>query len=70
MEKTFSPMDEYIQSLYKISDIQKIFSCSKPKAYDIIHIGGFPKIQIGRQFYIVPRDLERWLKANTNKHVC
>lgn len=57
-------MDREVQNLYKISDIQKIFSCSRGKAYGIIHLPGFPKLQIGRQFYVVPEEFMKWLKMN------
>jgi hypothetical protein len=59
--------ERVINTLYKIDDIRNIFACSKGKAYDIIHLPGFPKVQIGRVYYVVPDELDKWLKANKGK---
>lgn len=55
------------EALFQVEDIRKIFACSKGKSYDIIHLPGFPKFKIGRQYYIIPDELNKWLKANRGK---
>jgi len=54
-------VERELNALFKINDIRNIFSCSLGKAYAIIHLPGFPKMQIGRQFYVVPDELDRRL---------
>ena len=46
-------------------DLCHILGISKNTAYRIVKIDGFPKIQIGKKFYIPEDDLETYLK----KHV-
>ena len=50
-------------------DIQQIFGCSRNKAYQIIEAKGFPKIKVGKQYYIPEADLERWIAKNTGNEV-
>jgi len=58
-----------VETLLKIEDIMQIFSCKRDKAYAIVHTSGFPKIQIGRQYYVPPTELQKWLKVNMNKTI-
>lgn len=47
-----------------VKDIQNIFGCSKTKAYEIIKLDGFPKIRIGRNYYIDANGFEKWKSEN------
>lgn len=60
-------MDDTI--LYNAKDIQGIFRVGKSKAYEIINAKGFPKIKIGKQFYIPKNDLDNWLTHNLNNSI-
>ena len=55
--------------LYTPQDIQKIFMCGKNQAYQLIHSGGFPKIQINRKIYVPKNKLIKWIESNTGKTV-
>lgn len=49
-------LDKYL----KPKDIQKILDCSEKKAYAIIKKKSFPKIKIGKQYYIPIEAFKRW----------
>ena len=53
-----------MQKMLTIKDAQAIFGCGQNKIYQIIGIKGFPKIKIGKQYYIPETDLERWVEKN------
>lgn len=55
--------------LYTPQDIQKIFTCGKNQAYQLIHSSGFPKIQINRKIYVPKDKLEKWININTGKKI-
>lgn len=52
-----------------VKDIQNYLGCSRNKAYSIVHSNGFPKIRIGKQFYIPESDFEKWINRNLDKKV-
>jgi len=54
-------LTRYLQT----KDLCHILGISKNTAYRIVKLDGFPKIQIGKKFYIPEDDLETYLK----KHV-
>ena len=52
--------------LYSIKEIQDDLKCSRTKVYKILHSNGFPKIKIGRQYYIPEKHYREWLERNVN----
>lgn len=50
--------------MYSIKDIQDILGCSRKKAYLIVNNPTFPKIKIGRQFFIPKLEYEKWVKRH------
>jgi hypothetical protein len=60
-------IEKALSRLYTVEDIREIFGCGKNKAYGIVASAGFPKIQIGRQYYIMPDEFDKWLLRNTLK---
>lgn len=58
-------MDNNIAVMYTVNDIKKIFGCSKNKAYEIVNRRGFPKMRVGKQFYIPQKSFEEWVQKNT-----
>jgi excisionase family DNA binding protein len=55
--------------MYSVYDVMKNLGCSRTKIYEIIHATGFPKIKIGRQYYI-PADRYRiWISNHIGKEV-
>lgn len=55
--------------LYTPKDIQRIFGLGRDKTYNLIRSSGFPKIQIGREYYIPKDKLEKWVSGNVGKSI-
>ena len=53
-------MKEYL----KAKDIQTLLGCGKSKAYQIIAGNGFPKVKIGKEYFIPSGEFEKWMKSN------
>ena len=53
--------------LYTAKDIQNIFKCGRKKAYEIMHITGFPSFRIDTSLYVEKSELEKWINRNKNK---
>ena len=60
-------MNKESNKILTVKEIQEIFKCGKNQAYEIIHTNGFPKIKIGRKFYIYEKAFDEWLDRNKNK---
>lgn len=43
-------------------DIKDSLGCGINRAYDIVNQRDFPKIKIGKRFYIPEDEFEKWLK--------
>ena len=46
-----------------MSDIQKIFGCSRTRAYEIVNSDGFPRIKIGKCLYVPEDEFSNWAKV-------
>ena len=60
-------MNENINTLPEmltVSDIMKHLKIGKNKAYKLIQVGSFPKIQIGNTYRIPKKEYEQWIKTN------
>lgn len=57
--------DIIITKYLQTKDLCSILGVSKNTAYKIVKLDGFPKIQIGKKFFIPEDDLEAYL----NKHI-
>ena len=53
-----------IDKLLKVKDIQEKIGCSKQTAYDLVRLKGFPKLTIGRRYYIPEEEFNQWIKNN------
>ncbi len=53
-----------LDKMLKVSDIQKHLRISRKKAYSLVSLKGFPKIQIGRNFYIPEEKYKKWIDEN------
>ena len=58
-----------MQKMLTPKDIQSMFGLSKRKTYQLVEAKGFPKIKIGKQYYIPEDDLERWVQKNVGQEV-
>lgn len=53
--------------LYTPADIQSIFKCGKKKAYEIMHMSGFPSFRIDTALYVEKTALIDWIMRVKNK---
>lgn len=56
-----------LEKILKVNDVAKILGCSDKKAYSIVHQSDFPKITIGRGYYIPESAFSKWLHDYTGK---
>ena len=57
----------FMEKLLKPKDLQEILGCSMTKVYTIIRENDFPKIKIGRQYYMSESEITRWIDKYTMK---
>ncbi len=55
------------EKMLKVNDIAELFGCSLKKAYKIVGQDDFPKITIGRIYYIPKEELNKWVKQYLGK---
>ena len=55
--------------LYTHKDIEVIFKCGRKKAYDIMHMSGFPSFKLNTSLYVEKGELEKWLSKNRSKQL-
>ena len=58
-----------MQKMLTPKDVQTLFGLSQTKVYRLIEAKGFPKIKIGRQYYIPEADLEHWVEKNKGNEI-
>lgn len=56
-----------MQRILTVKDISSILGCGIHRAYDIVNQRDFPKIKIGKRFYIPNDEFENWLKIYIRK---
>lgn len=56
-----------LSEYYSVKDLQKIFNLGKNKAYQLIKQPGFPRIKIGREYYIPKKAFEVWAERQIKK---
>ena len=52
-----------MENFLKPKDIKNILGCSERKMYDIIKKKSFPKIKIGKQYYIPDDAFREWSRT-------
>lgn len=55
--------------LYTAKDIQELFQMGRSKTYELMRIKSFPKIKIGKQYYIPKTALEKWIESSVYKSI-
>ncbi len=58
-----------MSKLLRVKDIQEKFGCSKQTAYDIVRLRDFPKLTIGKRYYIPEEALEKWINNNVTSSI-
>ncbi len=59
-------MQELERATYTVEEIGKILGVGRNSAYDLVHIKGFPKIQIGRKIVVPKEAFNTWLNSQKN----
>ena len=54
-------------TLYTALDLRSIFKCGKNRAYEIMHMKGFPAIKVCGSYYVEKNALENWIKKMMQK---
>ena len=65
----FAVIIQTIANTHTAKDIQNIFKCGRKKAYEIMHITGFPSFRIDTSLYVEKSELEKWIKQQCGKVV-
>ena len=55
--------------ILKINDVQKHLGISKTRAYNLVKLKSFPKIQIGHRYYIPESAYKKWVEDNIRRTV-
>jgi len=58
-----------LDKMLKVSDIQKHLGIGRRKAYQLVSLEGFPKITIGRGYFIPEKEYKKWIKENLKHEV-
>jgi excisionase family DNA binding protein len=56
---------ETLPAILKVGHVQRFFTISRPKAYELMHQDGFPSLRFGRAIRVPKAALLRWLDAQT-----
>lgn len=58
-----------MDKILKVKDIQNHLGISKNRAYALVKMKSFPKIQIGHQYYIPEEAYSKWIEEYTKKKI-
>lgn len=48
-------------------EMGQLLGVSRPKAFQMANMDGFPTLSIGRRKYVPVKALEKWIEENTGK---
>lgn len=52
-----------------VKQLQVKLNMGKNKAYKLVHLKGFPSIQIGKTILVSESELNKWLLENQNSQI-
>ena len=55
--------------LLRVDDVRKVFGCGRKKAYQIMHIPGFPSFKLDGVLYVEADALKKWISKCCNKNI-
>ncbi len=58
-----------MSKLLRVKDVQEKFGCSKQTAYDMVRLRDFPKLTIGKRYYIPEDELDKWISKNVTSTI-
>ena len=56
-----------MQKMLTVKDIKNSLGCGINRAYEIVNQSDFPKIKIGKRFYIPEDEYEKWIATYLRK---
>lgn len=56
-----------MKRILTVKDVKNILGCGMNRAYEIVNQRDFPKIKIGKRFYIPEDEFEKWLETYIRK---
>jgi excisionase family DNA binding protein len=56
-------MEQQQNQLLTVDELAKYLKISRPKAYQLVHQEGFPKIKLGKSIRIPMQALDNWITA-------
>jgi len=63
------PVDKYDDKILSVKDVRQIFGCGLRQAYEMVHAPGFPRVKVGRKYYISAQALKKWMDDNAGGEV-
>ena len=63
------PVDKYDDKILSVKDVRKIFSCGLRQAYEMVRAPGFPRVKVGRKYYISAQALKKWMDDNADGEI-
>lgn len=56
------------KAVLNVDELAVYLGVSRPKAYELAHSDGFPRVTVGRRILIPAAALEQWLANQVNKN--
>lgn len=56
------------KEFYLVKDIKEIIGCGLSVAYELMNSRNFPKIKIGKRYYVPKEEFEKWVERNTKSN--
>lgn len=53
--------------IYTVTDVQKILSLGRTRAYELMRSDGFPSVKLNNRLYVSKENFEKWFNKQTNK---
>lgn len=58
-----------LDRMLKVKDIQENLGIGRQKAYLLVSMRGFPKLKIGKNFYIPEEQYKKWIAENLKHEI-
>ena len=63
------PAPKYDDKILSVKDVRQIFGYGLRQAYEMVRAPGFPRVKVGRKYYISAQALKKWMDDNTGGEV-
>lgn len=66
-ENNLKGCEKMEKRIYTVADVAEVLQISKPKAYELVRIQGFPKILVGRAIRVPIKEFEDWVTREATR---